>query len=74
VKIAVQLPQETAARITPENDTSLPSAGYRTGTTNGNSGQAWRQRMKDEECSKTIIRINLVEAKHGQHDSAEAEA
>jgi len=33
-------------RITPENDTSLPWAGYRTGSTNGTSGQALRQRMK----------------------------
>ena len=33
-------------RITPENDTSLPWAGYRTGSTNGKSGQARRQRMK----------------------------
>lgn len=29
---------------------------------------------EDENCSKTIIRINLVEAKHGQHEPAEAEA
>ena len=29
---------------------------------------------EDEDYSKTIIRINLVEAKHGQHGPAEAEA
>ena len=25
---------------------------------------------EDEDCAKTIIRINLVEAKHGQHEPA----
>jgi hypothetical protein len=49
-------------RITPESGTLLPWTGCRTGSTKWEERPGLAPANEDEDCSKTIIRINLLEA------------